>query len=241
VQTAGLRRLAVSRDRGEADWARAVFADAVGLDKPAHCGSVRRSRRYVAPVAQRLCARGPRSARDELGVGTGPGQGRSRRREWWRHCSKHPSATALTGRGRATSTRSRRARASPSPSPACPRSCEKKFRGCRPRHTLNGRVRWSNREYLCHENSSEELASCGPPPSFSSIMARPPGAGWLLRNLAEGGDGISQTSELGISQRGHMVFAGHCLFYSKFPCTMSWQPHIAQYYQAWEFRRLLTS
>ena len=25
---------------------------------------------------------------------------------------------------------------------------------------------------LCHENSSEELASCGPPPSFSFIMAR---------------------------------------------------------------------
>ena len=33
----------------------------------------------------------------------------------------------------------------------------------------------------CHENSPEELASCGPPPSFSSIVARPPGAGWLLR------------------------------------------------------------
>jgi AcrB/AcrD/AcrF family len=53
------------------------IAHAVGLDEPAHCRSVRRSRGYGAPVAQRLCPRRRRSARDEPGAGTGPAQGRS--------------------------------------------------------------------------------------------------------------------------------------------------------------------
>ena len=39
--------------------------DDIGLDQPEHCGSVWRSRGYGAPVAQRLCSRRRRGAKDE--------------------------------------------------------------------------------------------------------------------------------------------------------------------------------
>jgi hypothetical protein len=73
-QQEALRTLAVSRDRRGGGSGEGRIADVIGLDQPTHCGSVRRSQGYGAPVAQRFCARRGRGAQDEPCTGTGPCQ-----------------------------------------------------------------------------------------------------------------------------------------------------------------------
>ena len=125
-QRNALLTLAHSRDRGEADRARAILLTLSGWTSPriAEAFSVRED---TVRLWRSEFARGGVEA---LKATVAPGPPPVKTKPHCvssRLCSKLPSPTGPTGRSRASWPRSRRARASRSASRSCPRRCEKKL------------------------------------------------------------------------------------------------------------------
>ncbi len=137
-ERAPLMALAGSRERGEADRARAVLLTLAGLDQPTDRRGVRRRGRYGPPVAQRFCQRrccrveGERRTRsacgeERSGFAGGHAVARGTCRRPTQLDDPPPSRRERSARG-ARISRSQLSKA-----------LRKKFRWRRPRHTLKGR------------------------------------------------------------------------------------------------------
>src|SRR6266404_4238619 len=137
-QKLGLETLAASRDRGEADRARAVLLTLAGWT----------SRRIAEAFAVRedtvrlWRSDFMRGGFEALKASIAPGPVPVKTEAALRVITpllEAPSLTGLTGRSRVSSLRSRDVRALRLADRSCPKRCEKKFRWRRPRHTLKGR------------------------------------------------------------------------------------------------------
>ncbi len=138
TNASALVALAGSRDRGEADRARAILLTLSGWSSPriAEAFSVRED---TVRLWRGDFSRGGTDVL-KASVAPGPPPVKSERPCAWSHRYwKSQSPTDPIGRSRACVRRSRRAKACASAARNCPRRCEKKFRYRRPRHTLKGR------------------------------------------------------------------------------------------------------
>ena len=137
-QRVALELLAGSRDRGEADRARAVLLTLSGWTSPriAEAFGVRED--TVRLWRSDFGRGGVEALKASIAAGPVPVKSETAG-AWSRRCLRNPWPTDATGRLPGCAPRSKRAKVSASADRSCPRRCEKNFRWRRPRHTLKGR------------------------------------------------------------------------------------------------------